>query len=155
MHSRLAIVVAAALTIALAGPAATQAPAKKRLLFLTHAGLYKHTSLGPAERAVIELGATGGFEVTTVEGYKQEAVHLDFAFLTPEYLSGFDGLMLMTNGNLPLSDAQKKGLLDFVAGGKGLSVRIAPRSRSTTIRHSARCWAGITAAPSGRMRSPS
>ena len=27
-----------------------QAP--KKLLFLTHAGLYKHTSLGPAERAV-------------------------------------------------------------------------------------------------------
>jgi type 1 glutamine amidotransferase len=27
--------------------------------------------------------------------------------------------MLMTNGNLPLTEAQKKALLDFVAGGKG------------------------------------
>jgi len=45
--------------------------ARKKLLFLTHAGLYKHTSLGPAEQAVIELGKTGGFDVTTVEGYKQ------------------------------------------------------------------------------------
>ena len=35
--------------------------------------LYKHTSLGPAEKAVTELGKTGGFEVTTVEGYKQDA----------------------------------------------------------------------------------
>ena len=55
----------------------TQAPAKKRLLFLTHAGLYKHTSLGPAERAVTELGQAGGFDVTTVEGYKQEASQID------------------------------------------------------------------------------
>jgi type 1 glutamine amidotransferase len=97
----------------------TAEQAKKRLLFLTHAGLYKHTSLGPAEQAVTELGKTGGFDVTTVAGYKQEAAQIDLKFLTPEYLAGFDGLMLMTNGNLPLTDAQKKGLLDFVAGGKG------------------------------------
>ena len=93
--------------------------APKKLLFLTHAGLYKHTSLGPAEKAVTELGKLGGFAVTTVEGYKQEASKIDLAFLTPEYLAQFDGLMMMTNGNLPLSDSQKKALLDFVAGGKG------------------------------------
>lgn len=96
-----------------------QQPARKKLLFLTHAGLYKHTSLGPAEKAVIEMGKAGGFEVTTVEGYKQEAEKLDFSFFTPEYLAGFDGLMLMTNGNLPMTDAQKKALLDFVRSGKG------------------------------------
>ncbi len=56
----------------LPGTAAEQPTARKRLLFLTHAGLYKHTSLGPAEKAVIELGKAGGFDVTTVEGYKQE-----------------------------------------------------------------------------------
>jgi type 1 glutamine amidotransferase len=99
--------------------AVAQAPAPKRLLFLTHAGLYKHTSLGPAEQAVAELGQTGGFDVTTVEGYKQDASALDLTFLTPQYLAGFDGLMLMTNGNLPLTDPQKKALLDFVASGKG------------------------------------
>ena len=38
---------------------------------------------GPAEKAVTELGKTGGFEVTTVEGYKQDAKQLDFSFLTP------------------------------------------------------------------------
>ena len=103
----------------LAGLGAEQQPARKKLLFLTHAGLYKHTSLGPAEKAVIELGKAGGFDVTTVEGYKQAAEKLDFAFLTPEYLAGFDGLMLMTNGNLPMTDAQKKALLDFVRSGKG------------------------------------
>ena len=95
-----------------------QAP--KKLLFLTHAALYKHTSLGPAEKAVIELGKAGGFEVTTVEGYKQDAKQLDFSFFTPEYLNQFDGVMMMTNGNLPMSDAQKKALVDFVKGGKAL-----------------------------------
>ena len=100
-----------------AAAAATQAPAKKRLLFLTHAGLYKHTSLGPAEKAVTELGQAGGFEVTTVEGYKQDADKIDLTFLTPEYLERFDGIMLMTNGNLPLAPAQRKSLLQFVADG--------------------------------------
>jgi uncharacterized protein len=95
-----------------------QAPAPKKLLFLTHAALYKHTSLGPAEKAVIELGKSGGFEVTTVEGYKQDPKQLDFSFLTPEYLNQFDGVMMMTNGNLPMTDAQKKTLVDFVKGGK-------------------------------------
>jgi type 1 glutamine amidotransferase len=100
-------------------PFALQAQAPKKLLFLTHAALYKHTSLGPAEKAVIELGRTGGFEVTTVEGYKQDSKQLDFSFLTPDYLNQFDGVMMMTNGNLPFTDAQKKTLLDFVRGGKG------------------------------------
>jgi type 1 glutamine amidotransferase len=99
-------------------PAFSQGP--KKLLFLTHAALYKHTSLGPAEKAVTELGKAGGFEVTTVEGYKQDPKQLDFSFLTSEYLNQFDGVMMMTNGNLPMSDAQKKALLDFVKGGKAL-----------------------------------
>ena len=98
---------------------ASQAPNKK-LLFLTHAALYKHTSLDDAEKAVTELGKTGGFEVTTVEGYKQDAKQLDFSFLTAEYLNQFDGVMMMTNGNLPFTDAQKKLLVDFVRGGKAL-----------------------------------
>ena len=105
--------------VGLAGLSAQQPPARKKLLFLTHAGLYKHTSLGPAEKAVTELSKNGGFDVTTVEGYKQDAEKIDLAFLTPEYLAGFDGLMLMTNGNLPMTDAQKKSLLDFVRSGKG------------------------------------
>jgi type 1 glutamine amidotransferase len=100
-------------------PFGLTAQSPKKLLFLTHAALYKHTSLGPAEKAVFELGKTGGFEVTTVEGYKQDAKQLDFTFLTPEYLNQFDGVMMMTNGNLPFTDAQKQMLLEFVRGGKG------------------------------------
>jgi len=114
---KLLIVITVALTGALA---VTHAQSPKKLLFLTHAGFYKHTSLGPAEKAVTELGKTGGFDVTTVEGYKQDSKQLDFSFLTPQYLNQFDGVMMMTNGNLPFTDAQKKMLVDFVRGGKAL-----------------------------------
>jgi type 1 glutamine amidotransferase len=99
--------------------ASLTAQAARRLLVLTHAGLYKHTSLGPAEKAVIELGKDHGFEVTAVEGYKLDAGEHDFSFLTSEYLAGFDGVMMMTNGNLRFTEAQKKNLLDFVSSGKG------------------------------------
>ena len=49
------------------GAAPPPPPATHKLLFLTHAGLYKHPSLGPAEQAVKELGTRNGFAVTTVE----------------------------------------------------------------------------------------
>ena len=68
---------------------------------------------------MIELGKTGGFDVTTVEGYKLDAKEHDFSFLTPEYLAAFDGVMMMTNGNLRFTEAQKRNLLDFVRSGKG------------------------------------
>jgi hypothetical protein len=58
---------ATALVLALSAVVHAQAPATKQLLFLTHAGLYKHPSLGPAEAAVAAWGKSGGFEVTTRE----------------------------------------------------------------------------------------
>ena len=95
-------------------------PAAKRLLFLTHAALYKHSSLAPAEKAVAELGARNGFDVTTLEGFKQDSNAIDLSTITPAYLAQFDGLMLMTNGNLPLTPAQKQSLVDYVRSGHGL-----------------------------------
>ncbi len=102
----------------------------KRLLFLTHAGLYKHASLGPAERAVTEWGADAGFEVTGLQGYLQESSDLDLSVITAEYLAQFDGLMMFTNGNLPLDDAQRLAITDFVKGGKGF---IGVHSASLTL----------------------
>jgi hypothetical protein len=97
-----------------------QVPAKKKLLFLTHPALYKHTSLGAAEKAVIELGAKGGYDVTTLEGYKQDVDKIDLSIISPSYLAQFDGLMLMTNGNLPLTLDQKKAIVDYVRTGHAL-----------------------------------
>jgi hypothetical protein len=124
-----AIVVACALLSVASGPT-EQAPAtRKKLLFLTHAALYKHASLAPAEKAVAELGPKGGFDVTTLEGYKQDSDKIDLTILTPEYLAQFDGLMLMTNGNLPLTSVQKNAIVEFVRNGKRSSACIARRSR--------------------------
>lgn len=96
---------------------AQQAP--KRLLMLTHAGLYKHSSLGPAEAAVTAWGRDAGFEVSTLQGYLQDASELDLSTVTAQYLAGFDGIMMMTNGNLPMDQAQRRALTDFVRNGGG------------------------------------
>ncbi|HZR25843.1 MAG TPA: ThuA domain-containing protein [Vicinamibacterales bacterium] len=98
----------------------SQTPVRKRLLFLTHAALYKHSSLEPAEKAVVELGAANGFDVKTLEGYKQDSRAIDLSMITPAYLAQFDALMLMTNGNLPLKDDQKQAIVDYVRNGHGL-----------------------------------
>jgi type 1 glutamine amidotransferase len=118
-HARTVVLLVVA-TLVLSTAAATQAPSRKKLLFLTHAGLYKHSSLESAEAAVTEYGKTGGFDATTLQGFKQDSRALDLSFLTPDYLAQFDGLMLMTNGNLPLTDLQKRSIVDFVRGGKAL-----------------------------------
>jgi type 1 glutamine amidotransferase len=113
-----ALLLAALLTMSSASSA--QAPARKKLLFLTHPALYKHTSLEPAEKAVKELGARNGYDVTTLEGFRQAADKIDLTMLTPQYLAQFDGLMLMTNGNLPLTSDQKKAIIDYVRSGHAL-----------------------------------
>jgi type 1 glutamine amidotransferase len=91
----------------------------KRLLFLTHAGLYKHPSLDDAEQAVASWGEDNGIAVTSLQGYLQTAPDLDLSMVTAEYLPGFDGVMMMTNGNLPMSVDQKAALVDFVRQGGG------------------------------------
>jgi type 1 glutamine amidotransferase len=106
------------LVSSIAAPAAAQ-DAPKRLLFLTHAGLYRHASLQPAEAAVTAWGEDAGFEVTTLQGYLQDADEIDLSMVTADYLAGFDGLMMMTNGNLPMSEAQKQAIVDFVRAGGG------------------------------------
>jgi type 1 glutamine amidotransferase len=112
--------VAVALASALPGGAeilAQEPP--KRLLMLTHAGLYEHTSLDDAEAAVAAWGRDAGWEVTSLAGYMQEAPNLDLSMITAENLARFDGIMMMTNGNLPMSTSQRDALLDFVRQGGG------------------------------------
>jgi type 1 glutamine amidotransferase len=111
------ILAALALAIGAVGASAQQAP--KKLLFLTHAGLYKHSSLAHAEAAVTSWGPDNGFEVTTLQGYLQNRDELDLSMVTADYLAGFDGVMMMTNGNLPMSQAQRQALVDFVRNGGG------------------------------------
>ena len=119
MKHPIALAAVAALLLLPAG-ASSQGLQRKKLLFLTHAALYKHSSLGPAETAVAEWGKSSGFDVTALRGYEQDSRAIDLSILTPEYLNSFDGLMLMTNGNLPLTPAQRSSIVEFVRGGKAL-----------------------------------
>jgi len=114
----IAVFGALVLAASLAVPACAQ-QAPKKLLFLTHAGLYKHTSLANAEAAVTAWGPDNGFEVTALKGYLQSRDQIDLSMVTAEYLSQFDGVMMMTNGNLPMSPAQRQALVDFVRNGGG------------------------------------
>ncbi|MCY4599393.1 MAG: ThuA domain-containing protein [Acidobacteria bacterium] len=100
---------------------------RKRVLVLTHNAFYKHDMLETLEHTVAELGERGGFEVTSLEGYKQDQDNLDLSMISAAYLSRFDGLLLATNGELPLDDGQRQALVDFVRNGKGLvAVHNAP-----------------------------
>jgi len=117
---RLIALVSVASALLLPSGAASQGSPQKKLLFLTHAALYKHSSLGPAEQAVAAWGRSAGFDVTTLRGYEQDSRNIDLSMLTPAYLDSFDGLMLMTNGNLPLTDPQRASIVEYVRNGKAL-----------------------------------
>jgi type 1 glutamine amidotransferase len=109
--------------------ATAPAGARKKLLVLTHAALTKHASVFVAEKALPEFGKQGGFDVTIRSDGREsagpptpeEVAKWDFSFLTPQYLAQFDGVLMFTNGNLPLTTEQKKSLVDFVRNGKGIA----------------------------------
>ena len=107
-----------ALSVLLAGELSGQEP-PKRLLVLTHAGLYEHTSLDDAEAAVAAWGQEAGWEATSLAGYMQDAPNLDLSMITADNLARFDGILMMTNGNLPMTLEQREALVDFVRQGGG------------------------------------
>ncbi len=81
-----------------------------RLLYFTRSAGYRHEVI-PASQAVLkEIGARSAFAVTMSE---------DVAVFTPENLRGYRAVMFFTTGELPMSDAQKAALLDFVRSGGG------------------------------------
>jgi type 1 glutamine amidotransferase len=98
-----------------------QTAARKKLLFLAYPGISYHASLDPAETATTEWGRSGGFDVS-IDPRRPKTLedkdNVDLTFITPEYLAQFDGLMMMTNGNPPFTETQKRALVDFVRNGK-------------------------------------
>ena len=96
---------------------------RPQVLFLTYPGVgapgsHGHASLPVAEEQAVEYGKAGGFDVTTHRGYEPGVGNQDLTFFTPEYLNRFDGLMLMTNGEIGLTTEQKQAIVDFVRSGK-------------------------------------
>jgi hypothetical protein len=119
-----ALVAALFSVVSLSVGAQGQAGARRKVLFLTYPGVgapgsHGHPSLVPAEEQAVLFGKAGGFDVTTLKGYEPGVGKQDLTFFTAAYLNQYDGLMLMTNGDIGMTNVQKKAIVDFVRSGKG------------------------------------
>src|SRR5215467_1070556 len=83
---------------------------KTRLLFVTESKGFPHPVLRQAEAIMEQLGEKNGFDVTVTQMAESK--------LTPENLKNLDVIVFYTTGELPLSDAQKAALLDWIRSGK-------------------------------------
>jgi hypothetical protein len=80
-------------------------------LYLTHSAGFKHRVLPVSERILPELGrASGAFEAT---------VATDATVLSEENLRNYAAVIFYTTGELPLDEARKRALIEFVRGGRG------------------------------------
>jgi len=83
--------------------------AAKRLLILTHSAGFRHSYLPTAVEVITKIGErTGRFEAFATE---------ECASITADNLTGYNALLFMTTGELPMDDAQKQALVTFVKGG--------------------------------------
>ena len=83
----------------------------KRILYVTLSAGFKHDSIPASIQALKQIAAQSGkLEVVQTE---------DVSLLNAAALRDFDAVMFFTTGELPISDAQKRDLLDFVRNGKG------------------------------------
>ena len=89
---------------------ASAAQRKTRVLFVTECKGFRHAVLHQGEEIIEQLGAKNGWDVDITQMAELK--------LTPENLKNLDVIIFYTTGELPLSDAQKKGLLDWVKSGK-------------------------------------
>ncbi len=104
--------------IALLGGAAAIRPlsaqaqaARERVLYFTHSAGYRHDVIPLSEAILAQLGSDSGvFEVTATE---------DTSELSPANLGRYAAVMFYTSGELPMSEAQKAALLNFVRSGRG------------------------------------
>jgi uncharacterized protein len=86
------------------------APRKPQLLFVTECKGFRHQVLHQAEEIMEQLGQANGFDVTITQ--------MAETHLTPQALKNLDVIVFYTTGELPLTDAQKTALLDWIRSGK-------------------------------------
>jgi type 1 glutamine amidotransferase len=91
------------------GARAERPPA--RILYFTHSAGYRHDVLPLSKEVLTQLGrSSGAFDVTATEDTSEFSI---------ENLKRYAAVMFYTSGELPMSDAQKTALLDFVRAGHG------------------------------------
>lgn len=95
-------------------PTATKAPAKKRrVLVFYRCGGFIHRSIPYGNHAMKEIARkTGAFEVDLAD---------DYAVLTPGNLAKYDAIIFNNTTNLNPDEKQRKAILDFIKGGKGVA----------------------------------
>jgi uncharacterized protein len=82
-----------------------------RILYCTHSAGYRHDAIPLSQTILRQLGENSRlFDVTVTE---------DMAEFTTARLARYAAVMFYTTGELPMSDAQKAALLDFVRSGRG------------------------------------
>ena len=97
-----------------------------RILYFTHAAGYRHDVVPLSKTILRQLGSNSGvFKVTATE---------DTSEFSAENLERYAAVMFYTTGELPMSDAQKTALLNFVRSGRGASAFIRRRIHSTRGR---------------------
>ena len=111
--SRLSIL---ALTISffVLNTAAIQAQSRRsgrlRLLYVTQSMGFRHQSLHKSEEIMEQLGQKHGFEVTLTQMAELK--------LTPANIKNYDVIVFYTTGELPLSEEQKRLLLNWIRDGR-------------------------------------
>jgi len=87
------------------------AEAPLKVLLLRHSAGFEHSYLPNAEVAIKDIGRESGlYEAVTTHRCER---------ITAGTLAELDVLAFATTGELPLDDAQKQAVLDFVRGGGG------------------------------------
>ena len=81
----------------------------KKLLYLTLSAGFKHSVLPLSEKTMEELGGPSG--------YFSVDVTQDASLINAENLKNYSAVVFYTTGELPMSEAQKQALLDFVRSG--------------------------------------
>ena len=83
----------------------------ERILYFTYSAGYRHDVIPLSKAILTQLGSNSGvFEVTATE---------DRSEFSTENLERYAAVMFYTTGELPMSDAQKTALLNFVRSGRG------------------------------------
>jgi uncharacterized protein len=86
-------------------------PQLPRILYLTHSAGYRHDVIPLSQAVLSQIGRESGtFDVTATQ---------DISEFTTENLRRYAAVMSYTTGELPMSEAQKAALIDFVRSGHG------------------------------------
>jgi uncharacterized protein len=87
-----------------------QAPATRKILYLTQSVGFKHDVLPLSEKILAQVGHAHGFDVTVIG---------DASTITAESLEPYSAVVFYTTGELPMRDEQKAAFMAWIRSGKG------------------------------------